>query len=276
MSGQAGAVVIDIALLGTVKIAVRSGEGATDVALSYLERSLLAALACAPGTVVSTERLADMLWDGPPPSGARTRVHGLVSSVRKRVAAAGGDALVLATDPSGYVLCVEPERVDAECFRALMLQASDAVERGERDSATECWQRALGLWRGPAFDGLRPHAFQIEALALEEMRMTAWENCFDADLRSGRYERVIPELTRQRARHPGRERLVAQLMIALHATDRHAEALGTYRALRQHLRDEYGMSPGVRVSKIHELLLRGPSEMGELLATLPGCHALTG
>ena len=183
-------------------------------------------MACTPGVVVSTERLTDMLWDGLPPSGARTRVHGLVSSVRKRVVAAGGDAGMLATDPSGYVLCVEPERVDVERFRALMPRASDAAERCELDSATEDWQRALGLWRGPAFDGLRPYAFQIEALALEEMRLTAWEHCIGADLRAGRPEWGIPELTRLRARHPGRERLVAPLMIALHATARHPAALG--------------------------------------------------
>jgi DNA-binding SARP family transcriptional activator len=245
---------------------VRTGSGTVPVALSYLERSLIATLACAPGRVVSVERLVDVLWEQTPPSGARTRVQGLVSSLRKRLAAAGGDPASLATDPCGYLLRVDPDRVDAERFRVLIQQAAAAAERGTADCAAAAWREALNLWRGPAFDGLRSYVLQAEALRLEEMRMTALEHFVNAELRAGRHEHVIPELSRLSLLHPGRERLVGQLMIALHAVDRHAEALAAYRALQLYLREHYGTSPGPRLRRMHELLLRAPVGAGELLA----------
>ncbi|ACU74685.1 transcriptional regulator, SARP family [Catenulispora acidiphila DSM 44928] len=260
---------IDIAVLGTVQTVVRSGLRTTPVGLSYLERSLMATLACTPGRVVSVGRLVEVLWEDAPPTGARTRVQGLVSSLRKRLAAAGGQSGTLATDPGGgYLLRVAPGCVDAERFRSLIHQASAQTERGTPGCAASTWQSALALWRGPAFDGLRSYLLQAEALRLEEMRMTALEHCLSADLHAGRHEHAIPELSRLSALHPGRERLVGQLMIALNAVDRHAEALGAYRALQLYLREQYGTSPGPRLRRIHELMLRAPVGDGELLAAL--------
>jgi len=261
-------VVIDIAVLGTVQTTVTDDQGVREVGLSYLERSLVATLACSPGRVVSVERIVDVLWDDAPPCGARTRVQGLVSSLRKRLGAAGCDAGTLVTDPSGYALCVEPRRIDAERFRALAEQAASHMEHAALERAAWAWQSALELWRGPAFDGLRSYVLQAEALRLEEMRMAVMEHRINADLRAGRYERVLPDLMKLNVLHPGRERMVGQLMIALHATDRHAEALGAYRTLQRYLSDQYGTKPGPRLRRMQELLLRVPVEASELLATL--------
>ncbi|GAA2002950.1 AfsR/SARP family transcriptional regulator [Catenulispora subtropica] len=242
---------IQVMVLGAVAILVDS----VPIRASKLERTLIAALACVPGRVVSTERLVDVLWPHRPPSWARTRVQAVVSSLRKRLATAGGDPAAIATEAGGYVLRVDAEHVDAERFRELSRRSRDAAEAGDRAAAAELAREALELWRGPAFDGLLCASLEAEAVYLEELRLAVLEDRIDADLDAGRHAQLVPELASFRVRHPGRERLAGQLMVALNAVDRHAEALAVYRALQRHLREEYGTDPGPRIQQIHASLL---------------------
>lgn len=53
-----------------------------------------------------------------------------------------------------------------------------------------------------------------------------------------------PELERLVAQHPLRERMHAQLMRALYASGRQADALEAYRRARRILSDELGLEPG--------------------------------
>jgi DNA-binding SARP family transcriptional activator len=62
----------------------------------------------------------------------------------------------------------------------------------------------------------------------------------------GRHTALVAELEQLVRRHPLRERLRAQLMLALYRCGRQADALATYRAGRRVLRDELGLEPGPR------------------------------
>src|SRR5918994_2031305 len=89
------------------------------------------------------------------------------------------------------------------------------------------WLReALGLWRGPALDEFAYEPFAQAAIAeLEELRLAALEERLEADLALGRHAELVAELEGLVAEHPLRERLRAQLMLALYRCARQADAL---------------------------------------------------
>jgi DNA-binding SARP family transcriptional activator len=112
-------------------------------------RALLALLILHAGEVVSADRLIDELWGESPPPTAATALQGLVSTLRKHmepVRARGEARAVLQTVPPGYVLAIDPARVDANLFRRLLEEASGAAA-AERSARL---RRALSLWRGLA------------------------------------------------------------------------------------------------------------------------------
>ena len=56
--------------------------------------------------------------------------------------------------------------------------------------------------------------------------------------------------------HPLRERLRAQLMLALYRSGRQAEALHAYRAARRELADELGLEPGEELRRLEQAILQ--------------------
>src|SRR5438270_603266 len=79
----------------------------------------------------------------------------------------------------------------------------------------------LGLWRGQALADLADTGITWPVLgALEEARLTTWEDCFEAELACGRHSEVISELSALVEAEPLRERLCGQLMLALYRAGR--------------------------------------------------------
>jgi DNA-binding SARP family transcriptional activator/tetratricopeptide (TPR) repeat protein len=217
-------------------------------------RALLALLILYVGEVISADRLIDELWGESPPPTATTALQGLVSTLRKRLARAGGEAgTVLRTVPPGYVLATDPTGVDANLFRRLVEEASGAAA-AERSARL---RRALSLWRGPALAEFTYQPFaQREITTLEELRLAAVEERVEADLTLGRHGRLVAELEALVAAHPFRERLRGQLMMALYRAGRQAEALAVYRDARQVLAGELGIEPGTELRQLEGAILR--------------------
>jgi hypothetical protein len=94
------------------------------------------------------------------------------------------------------------------------------------------------------------------AARLEELRWTALERRIDADLASGRHDSLLAELQSLVAQHPLRERLHAQLMLALYRCGRQAEALDAYRRAREILTDELGLEPGDELTRLQRAILQ--------------------
>ncbi|MEU4573337.1 AfsR/SARP family transcriptional regulator [Nonomuraea sp. ATR24] len=206
-------------------------------------RYVLAALLLTPGTPVAVDRLIGAVWDGSPPDSARVTVQGHVYRLRKLL----GDEL-LETTPTGYVLRVEPERVDALRFRRLVAEAAQAGDRRGADLLDE----ALSLWRGPALGepGL------AAAIDLEEARLAAVEDLARRRLRLGEPERVVAALRTAVAAGPHRERLVALLMTAFYRLGRQAEALDLYERTRAGLAADLGVDPGPELRSTFEAVLQ--------------------
>ncbi len=116
---------------------------------------------------------------------------------------------------------------------------------------------ALALWRGQPLADVDGQPFAQEAIGeLEERRLAAMEMRIDADLELGRHAALVAELTVLARQHPLRERVHAQLMLALYRAGRQAEALEAYAGLRRTLIEELGLEPSPDVRALQEAILR--------------------
>jgi DNA-binding SARP family transcriptional activator/energy-coupling factor transporter ATP-binding protein EcfA2 len=221
----------------------------------FMQRLLLAALLMNANAVVSVDRLVDVLWgDSPRGESASTlakqvyRLRGAFGSV--------GAADVLLTRPRGYLLSVDPEQLDAARFTTLLSGAQQLLER-EPARALAQFDAALGLWRGPAWVDFADHDFaRADAARLDGLRAAAVEDRAQALLALGRHSELIPQLEVILGEYPLRERPRAQLMQALYAAGRQADALAVYREFRGYLRQEIGLEPSASLRAIERDILQ--------------------
>ncbi len=244
----AGTPELEIRLLGPIEVE-RGGE---PVALGGQKpRALFAVLALEPGRVVSVDRLVEALWPGEPPDTAAHAVQVYVSQLRKALGP------VIATRAPGYLLELEPERVDAYRFTRLAQEGRAAIEGGEPEAAEVALREALALWRGPALaDFLYEPFAQTQIARLEELRTVVFEERIEADLALGRHVELVSELEALVQAERLRERPRAQLMLALYRSGRQADALAAYRDARETLVEELGIDPGPELKELEAAILR--------------------
>lgn len=236
-------------MLGPVEVG--DAEGRRAELGGRQRRALLAQLILAPGRVVSVDALAAGLWgdDLPPTAVKSIQVH--VSRLRPQLAAG-----VLVTRSPGYLLDVAPDATDVACFDQLAATARARLAQGDVAGGAEGLRAALGLWRGPALADVADHPFAAGAVArLEEARVRALEDRVAADLDLGRHADLVGELEELVRAEPLRERLWAQLMVALYRCDRQADALDAFTRARRHLVDELGLEPGPDLRSLERQVL---------------------
>jgi DNA-binding SARP family transcriptional activator len=219
------------------------------------QRALLALLLLEVDRVVATDRLIDSLWGEHPPRTAATSLQNLVSQLRKLLGAE-----TIQTRPPGYVLRLEPGRLDFDRFSALVEEARDASDPATRAALL---REALALWRDAPLADLAYEAFaQAEIGRLEELRLVALEQRIDADLELERHAEVIAELETLVRRYPLRERLRGQLMLALYRAGRQADALQAYQDARRTMVGELGIEPSPALQELHASILRQDLRVG--------------
>jgi DNA-binding SARP family transcriptional activator len=224
------------------------------------QRTLLVVLLLNANEVVSTDRLIEALWGETAPATAPKIVQGYVSRLRKAFGEGRGSergAEILLTRSPGYVLRVEDGQLDTDRFAQLLARARAAVADGDAPEAATMLREALGLWRGPplaefAFDSFA----QDEIARLGELRLDALEERVDADLALARQRELVAELEALVARHPLRERLRGQLMLALYRCGRQAEALQVFQDTRRVLVEELGLEPSRAIVELEQAILR--------------------
>jgi SARP family transcriptional regulator, regulator of embCAB operon len=216
------------------------------------ERCLLGILLTEAGNPVSVDRLADLLWDGHPPARARGVIQTYIGRLRAALIPYG---VSIATRAGGYLLDTDPGRIDVHRFRA----AVNSVRRcGDPVRTAAVLAEALALWRGPLLGDVATERLRSRLGAgLEELRLSAVEECAQAELEAGRPDRTITMLGGSATEFPVRERAVALLMRAYASTGRTAEALAVYRSVRQIMVDELGLEPGADLQHVHEAVLHG-------------------
>jgi hypothetical protein len=128
--------------------------------------------------------------------------------------------------------------------------------------AVETFHEALGEWgdregqqpREPltGLDGRWLLGYR-QSLLLEHR--AARDACWQAELRLGRHDQLIPPLFQQVQANPADENLVGMLMVAYYRVGRQPEATTLYRDTRRRL-DEVGIRPSGELERIHQLVLQ--------------------
>jgi len=234
---------------------VRHGERPVPVR-GRVQRALLARLVLSVGESVPDDRLLEDLWGDDQPASGGTALRVRVSQLRKALAAGGSGAAIVSRG-SGYALEADPEQVDSRRFERLLGEGRRAMREGRPSEALEALGEGLSLWRGPPLADLAYERFaQPEIARLEELRLYALEERFDAQLALGRHRELVAEIEALVAAEPLRERLRAQLMLALYRSGRQADALAAYRDARHALTHELGIEPGVPLRELERAMLR--------------------
>jgi len=250
-------------ILGPLEV---SDEGRRVEIGGHKQRALLVSLLLHANEVVSLDRLIDELWgETPPPTAAKT-LQAQVSRLRRALNGDEDPAAhmlgPLETRGHGYLLKIEPGQVDADRFQGMLEEARRTRADGKPEEAAEELRQALALWRGPALADFAYEPFaQTEIARLDELQLTALEERLEADLALGRHTELIGEMEALVARHPLRERLRGQLMLALYRSDRQAEALHVYQEFRLALAEELGLEPSQGLQRLERQILEQDAEL---------------
>jgi DNA-binding SARP family transcriptional activator/tetratricopeptide (TPR) repeat protein len=259
-------------LLGPLMVA--DGAGVRMAVAGPRVRVLLAALLLHANVPVPAGELAELVWDGSPPSGAVATLRSYVRRLRRVLDSES--ARITFSDP-GYVIRVEPAELDVLEFEALCRDTRSALRAGKWADAAAAAVRALGLWRAAPLLDVPAEVLRLEFVPrLERLRLQVLEDRFDAGFRLGHHQELIPQLLEVTVQHPLRERFHAQLMLALAHSGRRAEALTAYQDARKMLVAELGVEPGHELRALHEQILAGdealpdaPGSGGQALARSP-------
>ncbi|WP_329116540.1 AfsR/SARP family transcriptional regulator [Streptomyces sp. NBC_01465] len=212
---------------------------------------MLAALLLADGWIVSDSDLGGVLWERRPPATYQAQIYTYASRLRGHV---HGGARITRCG-RGYRLEREGARFDLDDFCQLTREAHSLMRTERIAEAASRFRSALGLWSGPALAGVTDALADNERPRVDMARTEALEGRIEADLRLGRHHELVGELTQLVRAHPWRESFRAKLMIALHRSDRQAEAFETFRAGCVLLREQLGVDPGPTLRGAHHAIL---------------------
>jgi DNA-binding SARP family transcriptional activator/class 3 adenylate cyclase len=222
------------------------------------QRATLGFLLLHGNSVIATSRILKALWPDNMPATGRKMLQNAVSGLRGMFSSygEGPDAALLLTHAPGYLLRVEPERVDLSRFHSLVNSGRADLAAGSWEQAARTLRNALALWRGPVLTDLVESGIAWpELTAVRNARLATLEDCVEAEFASGRYSEVIGELETWVETEPLRERLCGQLMRALYHCGRQADALGLYRRTRTRLIEELGLDPGRELQELERSIL---------------------
>ena len=254
-------------VLGSLE--VRDADGALIDVGGRRQRLLLAALIIRAGSVVSADRLTEMVWtESVPPEGGVRALRTVLSRLRTALHDAGADRLIL-TRPPGYLLERGGFETDAGEFEAQVSAGVRLLGAGETQRAVQSIDAGLSLWRGAAYAEFvdEPWA-RIESTRLEELRAVAHEVRVEAMMNSGAHREAIGELEGLVDSYPFREQFQLQLITALYRSGRQTEALRHSQQYRDVLADELGLEPSAAMREIELQILNHAPE----LAAAPAGH----
>lgn len=216
------------------------------------QRSVLAILLLRAGEVVSADSLVDELWGESQPDDAAAALQQHVSRLRRALE----PHEVLLTRAPGYVARLGDGMLDLHDFERRCDEGRRLLEAGRAGEAADVLRGALELWRGRPLADLERQPFARDAIArLDELWLEAAESRIEADLALGRHDELVAELRTLVRRHPLRERLRGQLMLALYRAGRQADALAAFAEGRRMLVDELGLEPGPELTRLQQAIL---------------------
>jgi DNA-binding SARP family transcriptional activator/Tfp pilus assembly protein PilF len=271
LSGQVEATSLTIRVLGPLEV---TASGQVIPLGGPKPRLLLAALALQPNIVVSADVLVEVLWPESAPRSAAANIRTYVHSLRRRFAEIDPDlGERISSRASGYLLTASPEELDHLAFTALAGEAQEALDRADAESALKLLDRAEALWRGEVLEGLpHDHSWGASVARLAELRLSVQEQRLRARIDLGRCGEAVAELRGLVTEHPLREELWAQLIVALRAAGRTADAVEAYESAERVLREELGAEPGAQLRELRTTLVSESVPAGRPVDFVPVCQ----
>ena len=232
---------------------------------TFRQKSLLALLLIHPNQILATDRILDDLW-GDDASGRQNSLWVHISHLRSALEperSPRSEGTILLTRPPGYMLTVDPSSLDAVVFERMVSEGRGLLSH-DPSAAALVFAEALSLWRGRALEEFTYESFaQDEIRRLDSLRLDAVEGRVEADLARGLGSQLVGELEGLIREHPLRERLTAQLMVALYRSGRRAEAVRAYDALQARL-TELGVDTSHDIQDLVAQVLEGDPRLQPL------------
>ncbi len=232
---------------------------------SVKHRCVLAVLVHARGEPVAVDTLMERVWgDEPPPKGPTT-LQTYLSKLRGHLRDAVGPLVqVDHVAPRLYRLRMNDlNDLDLIRFQRFRTEAAAAAEQGRTDWAIGLLRTAESMWRGePLTESSGEWAASVRTRLVEDHRHVREER-IRLELELGRHADLIGELRELAAESPLAEGVVGSLMLALHRSGRHSEALELYRTTHARLREGLGMEPGPGLRTLHQRILEQDRGLAE-------------
>ncbi|GGP00922.1 AfsR/SARP family transcriptional regulator [Wenjunlia tyrosinilytica] len=245
---------VHIGILGPLTVV---GPGGQAIALrGQRQQIVLVLLAMSSGQPVSTERLISAIWEGNPPRTVMGQLQTSVWMLRQALLPVCQTQDTVLTHDFGYRLAEGVYTLDAVDFRKNVSSARQSQRGGDLPEALRQLRRGLAMWRGPSLTGINSSLVQAAARRLDDERVAALEYRMTVELALGHHDDVVDELRELVSQHPTRERLHADLMLALYRCGRQVEALAAFRKACRVLAEEYGLDPGPRLRDMAQAILQ--------------------
>ncbi|GAA2213081.1 transcriptional regulator AfsR [Nonomuraea monospora] len=255
MAGQRVESGLRFAVLGPVR-AWRDGRE-LDLG-TPLQRSILGMLLLREGHAVTPNEMIDAVWgeDAPPRAlGALRTYVSRLRTVLEPDRPARSRPELLTSIGRGYALRLPEDSLDLTRFERGIQQAEAARKAGKPAEGARGLRAALSLFEGEPLAGTVGPYSEHQRDRLVERRISVIETLMDVDLELGNHAKIVSELIALTADHPLRERLRAQLMLALYRCGRQGDALNVFTETREALIDELGIEPGPELSALHQRIL---------------------
>ncbi|PSK50559.1 Transcriptional regulatory protein MoaR1 [Streptomyces sp. 111WW2] len=224
------------------------------------QRATLGYLLLQANQVVPTSQLLSALWSTDnAPATARKILQNAVWGLRGMLSEHGpaaGAAGELVTRAPGYMIRVDPDRVDLHLFRRRVSEGRARLSAGAQHEAVRLLGEALDLWRGPVLaDLVETGTMWPELTAVQNSRLDVLEDYLEAKLRCGEHYAVLGELETTVEAEPLRERSSGLLMLALYRCGRQVDALSVYNRIRATLVEDLGLEPGHELRRLQQAIL---------------------
>ncbi|MFF9102541.1 BTAD domain-containing putative transcriptional regulator [Streptomyces rubrogriseus] len=237
------------------------------------QRATLGYLLLQANQVVPTSQLLSALWSTDnAPATARKILQNAVWGLRGMLSehgSAAGAAGELVTRAPGYMIRVDPDRVDLHLFRRRVSEGRARLSAGVHHEAVRLLGEALDLWRGPVLaDLVETGTMWPELTAVQNSRLDVLEDYLEAKLRCGEHYAVLGELETTVEAEPLRERSSGLLMLALYRCGRQVDALSVYNRIRATLVEDLGLEPGHELRRLQQAILAQDQALDQASALL--------
>jgi DNA-binding SARP family transcriptional activator/tetratricopeptide (TPR) repeat protein len=222
-------------------------------------RAVLALLLMDLGKPVRRDTIVDVLWGDSPPRTAVGLVQAHVSRIRRLLNSHDrfeGAEVVIKSARGAYRLSLSGTEVDLLVFRDLVARAAAARAAGDDLTAIECYEDAVGLWRGEPLADVDVLFGHPGIAALRRERVGVLLRYAQVACALGHHDRVIPRLRALADAEPLNEPAHARLMIALAGSGQQAAALRVHEEVRARLDSELGIYPGTELAEAYLRVLR--------------------